>query len=84
MSMDFGIGELLDFMVERLALQRASVIEEACERMLTHPDRVGVYVNESTGDVHLTRYGRPGTITYFNHPGGPQAHQYRIITGDAP
>jgi hypothetical protein len=84
MSMDFGIGELLDFMVERLALQRASVIEEACERMLVHPDRVGVYVNESTGDVGLSRHLIPATITYFNPPGRPQAHQYRIITGDTP
>jgi hypothetical protein len=82
MSDYFGIEDLLNFMVEGIALQRAAVIEEACERMLVHPDKVGVFVNESTGDVLLTRYGWPGTITYFRPPGGPQASRYRLITGD--
>jgi hypothetical protein len=80
----FGIEDLLNFMVEGIDLQRAAVIEEACERMLVHPDKVGVFVDDSTGEVGLSRHLTPSKITYFNPPGGPQAHKYRIITGDTP
>jgi hypothetical protein len=84
MSMDFGIGDLLAFMAQGLVLERAAVIEEACERMLTHPDKVGVYVNESTGYVGLSRHLTHSKITYFRPPGGPQTHRYRIITKETP